>query len=53
MDNSDSLPGECVYRLQLNSPTAMTHLLPAKKTGFGVFEHDIIPQKNELPVIDF
>jgi len=46
-----SLSGENLCRLQLNSPTAITHLLPAMKTGLSVFEHDIIPQENALPTM--
>jgi len=39
--------------MQLNSPTAISHLLPAMKTGIGVFEHDIIPHENTLPAVEF
>jgi len=39
-------------RLQLNSATAFTHLLPAMKTGLETYEHDSIPPEHALPTVD-
>lgn len=56
--NANQIPPDLVTivfktcRLQLNSPLAIAHLLPAMKTGIGVCEHDIVPQENSLPAID-
>jgi len=47
------LTGEILCRLQLNSSSVINHLLPAMKTGIGMFESDIIPQETTLPTIDF
>jgi len=36
------------FRLQLNNPTAVSHLLPAPKSdvSLGTFDHDTIPQES-------